>query len=149
MRIIPAQYVKPYVKTNKSDYIDAEAIAEAVGRPTMRFVPIKTDNQLDMQSLHRVRERRVIRRTAVVNQIRGLLLERGIILRQGRRDLEATLPGVLEDANTRLSGALRMLIAQLKEELEQLANWIGEADGVKLANSCRRRAQPSSNAKIE
>ena len=60
VRLIPAQYVKPYVKTNKSDYIDAEAIAEAVGRPTMRFVPIKTDDQLDLQSLHRVRERWVI-----------------------------------------------------------------------------------------
>ena len=78
MRLIPAQYVKPYVKTNKSDYIDAEAIAEAVARPTMRFVPIKTDDQLDMQSLHRVRERWVMRRTAVINQIRGLLLERRI-----------------------------------------------------------------------
>jgi transposase len=104
VRIIPAQYVKPYVKTNKSDYIDAEAIAEAVGRPTMRFVPIKTDDQLDMQSLHRVRERWVIRRTAVVNQIRGLLLERGITLRQGRRHLEAALPGILEDATAKLSG---------------------------------------------
>ena len=57
VRLIPAQYVKPYVKTNKNDYIDAEAIAEAVGRPTMRFVPIKSDDQLDLQSLHRVRER--------------------------------------------------------------------------------------------
>jgi transposase len=66
VRLMPAQYVKPYVKTNKNDYIDAEAIAEAVGRPTMRFVPIKTDDQLDMQSLHRVRERWVMRRTAVV-----------------------------------------------------------------------------------
>jgi transposase len=82
--LIPAQYMKPYVKTNKSDYIDAEAIAEAVGRPTMRFVPIKTDAQLDMQSLHCVRERWVMRRTAIVNQIRSLLLERGITLRQGR-----------------------------------------------------------------
>jgi transposase len=83
-RLIPAQYVKPYVKTNKNDYIDAEAIAEAVGRPTMRFVPIKSDDQLDLQSLHRVRERWVTRRTAVINQIRGLLLERGITLRKGR-----------------------------------------------------------------
>ena len=74
VRLIPAQYVKPYVKTNKSDYIDAEAIAEAVGRPTMRFVPVKSEDQLDLQSLHRVRERWVMRRTAVVNQIRGLLL---------------------------------------------------------------------------
>ena len=85
VRLIPAQYVKPYVKTNKSDYIDAEAIAEAVGRPTMRFVPIKSDDQLDLQSLHRVRERWVSRRTAVINQIRGLLLERGITVRKGRR----------------------------------------------------------------
>src|SRR2546425_1595608 len=76
VRLMPAQYVKPYVKTNKSDYIDAEAIAEAVGRPKMRFVPIKSDDQLDLQSLHRVRERWVMRRTAVINQIRGLLLER-------------------------------------------------------------------------
>jgi hypothetical protein len=74
----PAEYVKPYVKTNKNDYIDAEAIAEAVTRPSMRFVPIKTDDQLDLQSLHRVRERWVGLRTAVINQIRGLLLERGI-----------------------------------------------------------------------
>ena len=131
------------MKTNKSDFIDAEAIGEAVARPTMRFVPIKTDDQLDMQSLHRVRERWVIRRTAVVNQIRGLLLERGITLRQGRRHLEAALPGILEDATTRLSGALRMLISQLKHELEELANFIGEADGVmertsRENESCRR-----------
>ena len=78
VRLMPAQYVKPYVKTNKNDYIDAEAIAEAVTRPSMRFVPIKTDEQLDLQSLHRVRERWVIRRTAMINQIRGLLLERGV-----------------------------------------------------------------------
>jgi transposase len=78
VRLIPAQYVKPYVKTNKNDYIDAEAIAEAVGRPRMRFVPVKSDDQLDLQSLHRVRERWVMRRTAVVNQIRGLLLERAL-----------------------------------------------------------------------
>jgi len=77
VRLMPAQYVKPFVKTNKNDFIDAEAIAEAVGRPAMRFVPIKTDDQLDLQSLHRVRERWVARRTAVVNQIRSLLLERG------------------------------------------------------------------------
>ena len=91
--MIPAQYVKPYVKTNKSDYIDAEAIAEAVARPTMRFVPIKTEDQLDLQSLHRVRERWVMRRTAVINQIRGLLLERGITLRKGRCYVVRHCPG--------------------------------------------------------
>src|SRR5450631_1144668 len=121
VRLIPAQYVKPYVKTNKSDYIDAEAIAEAVGRPTMRFVPVKGDDQLDLQSLHRVRERWVMRRTAVINQIRGLLLERGITLRKGRRYIEEALPGILEDAGAKLSGAVRFLLAQLKLELEHLA----------------------------
>lgn len=84
VRLMPAQYVKPFVKTNKNDFIDAEAIAEAVSRPTMRFVAIKTDEQLDLQSLHRVRERWIMRRTAVVNQIRGLLLERSITVRTGR-----------------------------------------------------------------
>src|SRR6201993_5550578 len=106
VRIIPAQYVKPYVKTKKNDYIDAEAIAEAVTRPSMRFVPIKTDDQLDLQSLHRVRERWVGRRTAVINQIRGLLLERGITVLKGRRHIEQSLPGILEDPDNELSGAL-------------------------------------------
>src|SRR4030081_1395025 len=78
VRLMPAQYVKPYVKTNKSDYIDAEAIAEAVGRPKMRLVPIKTDDQLDLQSLHRVRDRWVMRRTSIFNLIRCFLLKRGI-----------------------------------------------------------------------
>jgi len=130
VRLIPAQYVKPYVKTNKSDYIDAEAIAEAVARPTMRFVPIKTDDQLDLQSLHRVRERWVMRRTAVINQIRGLLLERGITLRKGRCYVGAALPGILEDANTNLSGALRLLLSQLKLELDHLDLRIDEADAL-------------------
>jgi transposase len=93
-------------------------------------VPIKTDDQLDMQSLHRVRERWVMRRTAIVNQIRGLLLERGITLRKGRRYVDAALPGILEDADSKLSGALRVLLAQLKLELDQMAIRIDEADAV-------------------
>ena len=83
-RLIPAQFVKPFVKSQKNDYLDAEAIAEAVQRPTMRFVPIKTPEQLDLQALHRVRDRLVARRTSVSNQLRGLLLERGIPIRAGR-----------------------------------------------------------------
>jgi len=130
VRLIPAQYVKPYVKTNKNDYVDAEAIAEAVGRPTMRFVPIKSDDQLDLQSLHRVRERWVTRRTAVINQIRGLLLERGITVRKGRRYIEAALPGILEDADSKLSGTLRLLLAQLKLELDQTALRLQEAEAL-------------------
>lgn len=117
VRLMPAQYVKPYVKTNKNDCIDAEAIAEAVGRPTMRFVPIKSDDQLDMQSLQRVRERWVMRRTAVVNQIRGLLLERGITVRQGRSYLEAALPTILADTGEKPSGLVRELLTQLQTRI--------------------------------
>src|SRR6266700_1608468 len=143
VRLMPAQYVKPYVKTNKNDYIDAEAISEAVGRPSMRFVPIKTDDQLDLQSLHRVRERWVGRRTAVINQIRGLLLERGITIGKGRCHVGAALPGILEDASAKLSGALRVLLAQLRLELAHLETRINEADAVinKTAGeneACRR-----------
>ncbi len=119
---MPAQYVKPYVKTNKSDYIDAEAIAEAVERPKMRFVPIKSDDQLDMQSLHRVRERWVMRRTAVINQIRGLLLERGITLRQGRRHVDAALPGILEDARRQALGRSAHATGATEAGTRSLAN---------------------------
>jgi transposase len=143
VRLMPAQYVKPYVKTNKNDYIDAEAIAEAVTRPTMRFVPIKSDDQLDLQSLHRVRERWVVRRTAVINQIRGLLLERGITMRKGRKHLEASLPSILEDAENKLSGALRALLTQLRIEMQYLHRQIEECDQliVRIASElepCRR-----------
>ena len=130
VRLMPAQYVKPYVQTNKSDYLDAEAIAEAVQRPRMRFVPIKTDEQLDLQALHRVRERWVMRRTAVVNQIRSLLLERGLTLPKGRSHLDEQLPRILEDAELNLSDSFRVLLAQLKLELEQLAARIEEMDRV-------------------
>jgi len=130
VRLMPAQYVKPYVQTNKSDYLDAEAIAEAVQRPRMRFVPIKTGEQLDLQALHRVRERWVMRRTAVVNQIRSLLLERGLTLPKGRRHLDEQLPRILEDAELNLSGSFRVLLAQLQLELEQLAARIEEMDRV-------------------
>jgi transposase len=143
VRLMPAQYVKPYVKTNKNDYLDAEAIAEAVTRPTMRFVPIQSDDQLDLQSLHRVRERWVKRRTAVINQIRGLLLERGITMRRGRKYLEASLPGILEDAENKLSGALRGLLRQLQTDIQYLHKQIGECDQLieRIASeleSCRR-----------
>jgi transposase len=143
VRLMPAQYVKPYVKTNKNDYIDAEAIAEAVGRPSMRFVPIKTDDQLDLQSLHRVRERWVGRRTAVINQIRGMLLERGITVTKGRRHIEESLPGILEDSDNKLSGALRALLTELRLEMQYLSRQIEESDKLILRiaselEPCRR-----------
>ena len=90
---MPAQFVKAFRKSNKDDYLDAEAIAEAVQRPTMRFVPIETDDQLDLQALHRVRDRWVARRTAVMNQIRGFLMERGIAIRKGPSHLTTQLQG--------------------------------------------------------
>ncbi len=142
VRLMPAQYVKPYVKTNKNDYIDAEAIAEAVGRANMRFVPIKSDEQLDMQSLHRVRDRWVARRTSVINQIRGLLLERGITFRKGRRHAEASLPGILEDADNGLSGLLRMMLAQLQGELRSC-----KARLTKPMRGSRRRQESRNRAR--
>ena len=84
VRLIPAQFVKPYVKSQKNDYRDAEAIAEAVQRPTMRFVPIKTEDQLDVQAIHRVGERLLEQRKSLVNQLRAFFLERGLIVRTGR-----------------------------------------------------------------
>ena len=129
-RLIPAQYVKPYVKTNKSDYIDAEAIAEAVQRPTMRFVPLKTEEQLDLQTVHRVGERWVMRRTAVVNQIRGLLPERGLTLPKGRSHVGRALPDILADPALRLAGSFRVLLGQMQLELEQLSARIEQMDAV-------------------
>jgi len=130
VRLMPAQYVKPYIKTNKSDYIDAEAIAEAVQRPTMRFVPIKTEEQLDLQAVHRVRERWATRRTAVVNQIRGLLLERGLTLPKGRSHVDHALPEILTDPTLTLSASFRVLLGQLQVELEQLTARIEQMDAV-------------------
>ena len=94
-RLLPAKYVRPYSKGQKNDFRDAEAIAEAVQRPTMKFVATKTADQLDLQALHRVRERLVSQRTGIVNQIRAFLLERGIAVRQGQRFLRAELPRIL------------------------------------------------------
>jgi transposase len=94
-RLMPAKYVRPYSKGQKNDFRDAEAIAEAVQRPTMKFVATKTADQLDLQALHRVRERLVSQRTGIINQIRAFLLERSIAVRQGIRFLRAELPRIL------------------------------------------------------
>src|SRR5437588_4635205 len=94
-RLMPARYVRPYSKGQKNDFRDAEAIAEAEKRPTMKFVATKTAVQLDLQAMHRVRERLVSQRTGIINQIRAFLLERGIAMRQGQRFLRAELPRIL------------------------------------------------------
>ena len=94
-RLMPAKYVRPYSKRQKNDFNDADAIAEAVQRPTMKFVASKTAEQLDLQALHRVRERLVSQRTGIISQIRAFILDRGIAVRQGIGFLRTELPTIL------------------------------------------------------
>src|SRR5215467_7277689 len=115
-RLMPPKYVRPYSKGQKNDYRDAEAIAEAVQRPTMKFVATKTAEQLDLQALHRVRERLVSQRTGIINQIRAFLLERGVAIRQGFRFLRAELPRILAAPPEVLSPRMVRLIAGLAED---------------------------------
>jgi len=117
---MPAKYVRPYSKGQKNDFRDAEAIAEAVQRPTMKFVATKTCDQLDLQALHRVRERLVSQRTGIINQIRAFLLERGIAVRQGQRFLRAKLPDVLALPPDVLSTRMVRLIEGLASDWRRL-----------------------------
>jgi transposase len=119
VRLIPAQFVKPYRKSNKNDFIDAEAIAEAVTKQNMRFVQIKTQEQLDWQAMHRVRDRLMQRRTALINEIRGFLLERGLTFAARPIYLRKNLPTVIEDAEQNLSPLLRWLLDRLWQEWKQ------------------------------
>lgn len=120
VKLIAPQYVKPYVKGNKNDYNDAEGIAEAAQRANMRFVPIKSVEQQDIQNLHRQRERIKKARTALVNQVRGLLAEYGIVINKGIAAVRTGLPGILEDAENGLTMRSRELFADLLEELRLL-----------------------------
>jgi transposase len=143
VKLMPAEYVRPFVKSNKNDYVDAEAIAEAVQRPTMRFVPIKREAQLDLQALHRVRDRWMGRRTAVINQIRGFLLEHGITVAVGPAHLKRQIPFILEDADNLLSPRMRALLIELRDEWEKLETQIENIDrefaqAVKKEENCRR-----------
>jgi transposase len=137
VKLMPAEYVRPFVKSNKNDYVDAEAIAEAVQRPTMRFVPIKNEAQLDLQALHRVRDRWIGRRTAVINQIRGFLLEHGIAVATGPAHLNRQIPCILEDAENLLSPRMRTLIIELRDEWKKLEEQI-EATDRELAQSAKK-----------
>jgi transposase len=119
-RLMPARYVRPYSKGQKNDFRDAEAIAEAVQRPTMKFVATKTAEQLDLQALHRVRERLVSQRTGIINQIRAFLLERGIAVRQGRLYLRAELPSILATPSEALSPRMTRTIEALATDWRQL-----------------------------
>jgi transposase len=126
---MPAKYVRPYSRGQKNDFRDAEAIAEAVQRPTMKFVATKTAEQLDLQALHRVRERLVSQRTGIINQIRAFLLERGVAVRQGLRFLRAELPRILASdvLSPRMVRVLEELACdwrRLDERIERLSSEI-------------------------
>jgi transposase len=127
VRLMSPEYVRPYVKAQKNDDRDAEAIAEAASRPTMRFVELKSNDQLDMQTLHRVRSRLVSERTALINQLRSILLERGIIVPQGKRKLEQYLVALL-DAQDGSDLSPRILIADIRTQWQELDRRIAAFD---------------------
>jgi len=120
VRLMPAQYVKAYIKRNKHDAADAEAICEAVGRPTMRFVPVKTADQQAAVLLHRGRERLVRQRTGLVNALRGHLAEFGVIAPQGLRNVGDLIAIVRADGDTRLPDVARQVLQVLANQIEQI-----------------------------
>jgi len=128
VRLMAPQFVKPYVKTNKNDAADAEAICEAVSRPSMRFVPIKSIEQQSVLSVHRVRQGFVKARTAQANQIRGLLGEFGLVIPQGIRHIAQRVPALLEDASNELPLEFRQLIDRLTCHLKELDQQVRELE---------------------
>ena len=128
VKLMAPQFVKPYVKTNKNDAADAEAICEAVARPNMRFVPVKNIEQQSVLALHRVRQGFVKARTAQANQIRGLLSEFGIVIPQGIAHLAKRVPELIEDASSELTGAFRLLVQRLMDQLKGLDQQVGEME---------------------
>lgn len=120
VKMIAPQFVKLYVKSNKNDAVDAEAICEAVQRPNMRFVPSKSIEQQDIQSCHRIRSLLIGRRTAQANQIRGLLMEYGVIIPKGISYVRKTIPDILEDGENSLSSYFRELLRELYDEMVHL-----------------------------
>ncbi len=128
VRLMAPQFVKPYVKSNKSDAADAEAICEAVSRPSMRFVPIKNVEQQSVLSLHRVRQGFVKARTAQANQIRGLLGEYGLVVPQGIAYIAQRVPPLIEDAENELPGSFRLLIQRLLDHLKVLQQQVDEIE---------------------
>ncbi len=128
VKLIAPQFVKPYVKSNKNDANDAEAICEALGRPSMRFVAVKTIEQQDIQAVHRVRSGLIEQRTAKVNQIRGLVAEYGLVAPKEIVHLRRALPCWLEDAENGLSGRFRRLLHGLWGDLRSLDDRVSELD---------------------
>lgn len=128
VRLMSPEYVRPYVKAQKNDDRDAEAIAEAATRPTMRFVELKTEAQLDMQTLHRVRDQLVGERTSLMNQIRSLLLERGHIVPQGRAKLTVRLGEMLDAEEPVLGARIHRLVSHMRERWRWLDEQIAALD---------------------
>ena len=128
VKLIAPQFVKPFVKSNKNDAIDAEAICEAIQRPNMRFVAIKNTEQQDVLAIHRMRSLVVGQRTALVNQIRGLLQEFGIVIPKGRRHVNQYLPRILEDAENGLSGLFREALHGLYRDLSHFDQRVVDYD---------------------
>ena len=148
VRLMSPEYVRPYVKAQKNDDRDAEAIAEAATRPTMRFVELKSEEQLDMQTLHRARDRLVGERTALMNQLRAILLERGMTVPQGRRKLARFL-AAMSDAERRQIAQPRMrrLIEDMRAEWLELDRRIAALDN-EFASVRRRRCRARRLATI-
>jgi len=128
VRLMSPEYVRPYVKAQKNDDRDAEAIAEAATRPTMRFVALKSEAQLDVQILHRIRDRLVGQRTALINQLRSLLLERGITVAQGRRKLQDALAELLTGEAAVVSPRIKHLLEDMREQWRLLDQRIAAFD---------------------
>lgn len=128
IKLMPPEYVRPYVKAQKNDDRDAEAIAEAATRPTMRFVELKSQGQLDIQSLHRVRSRLVGVRTALINQLRAILLERGTTVPQGRRTFERAVDALLAEAGALPEGRIRELVIAMRGEWHEVDQRIAALD---------------------
>ena len=128
VKLMAPQFVKPYVKSNKNDAADAEAICEAVARPTMRFVPIKNIDQQAVLALHRARQGMVKARTAQANQIRGLLAEFGLVVPQGITHLHQRVPLLLDEAKDELPGVFRQLIERLMEHLKVLNSQVNQLE---------------------
>jgi transposase len=142
VKLMAPQFVKPYVKSNKNDARDAEAICEAVARPNMRFVPIKNAEQQAVLSLHRARQGFIKSRTAQGNQIRGLLSEYGLIMPQGIYNICKRVPDILEDAENGLPGNMRALINRLTEHLKELDTQVNALDKeIKLWSACSEACQ--------
>ena len=133
--LIAPQFVAPYRRGNKNDYNDAQAIAEAAQRPDMRFVPVKSIEQQDVQILHRIRERLVKQRTALTNQTRGMLAEYGVIMGKGKKAFNEAMPLILEDGENELTVISRALFCELKNEFKEIEDKLIEYDKMILQES--------------